>query len=59
MTRALATYHAKSLDSAGEMYFTEDTYDDFYYGKGSTYPDINGAIGILFEQRGQRRVIQP
>ncbi len=50
MTRALASYHAKSMDGAGEMYFTEDTYDDFYYGKGSTYPDINGSIGILFEQ---------
>jgi len=50
MTRALASYHAKSFDSAGEMYFTEDDYDDFFYGKGSTYPDINGSIGILFEQ---------
>lgn len=50
MTRALAAYHAKSLDNAGVMFFTEDTYDDFYYGKGSTYPDINGSIGILFEQ---------
>jgi hypothetical protein len=50
MTRALATYHAKSLDGAGQMYFSEDLYDDFYYGKGSTYPDINGSIGILFEQ---------
>jgi len=50
MTRALASYHAKSLDNAGVMFFTEDTYDDFYYGKGSTYPDINGSIGILFEQ---------
>lgn len=50
MTRALAHFHAKSLDEAGVMFFTEDTYDDFYYGKGSTYPDINGSIGILFEQ---------
>jgi len=50
MTRALVPYHASSFDSAGEMYFIEDTYDDFYYGKGSTYPDINGSIGILFEQ---------
>ncbi len=50
MTRALVPYHAQSFDSAGEMYFTEDTYDDFFYGKGSTYPDINGSIGILFEQ---------
>ncbi len=50
MTRELAKYHARTLDGAGVMYFTEDTYDDFYYGKGSTYPDINGSIGILFEQ---------
>jgi hypothetical protein len=50
MTRALAPYHATSFDNAGEMYFTEDAYDDFYYGKGSTYPDIAGSIGILFEQ---------
>ena len=50
MTRALVPYHAESFDSAGEMYFTEDTYDDFFYGKGSTYPDINGSIGILYEQ---------
>lgn len=50
MTRALARYHASSFDQAGVMYFTEDAYDDFYYGKGSTYPDINGSIGILFEQ---------
>lgn len=50
MTRALAAYHAESFDAAGEMYFSEDDYDDFFYGKGSTYPDINGSIGILFEQ---------
>lgn len=50
MTRALVPYHTDSFDNAGEMYFTEDTYDDFFYGKGSTYPDINGSIGILFEQ---------
>jgi hypothetical protein len=50
MTRALVPYHTASFDDAGEMYFTEDTYDDFFYGKGSTYPDINGSIGILYEQ---------
>ena len=39
------------MDRAGQPYFTEDGYDDFYFGKGSTYPDINGSIGILFEQK--------
>ncbi|NNE06581.1 MAG: hypothetical protein HKN15_12730 [Xanthomonadales bacterium] len=50
MTAALAQYHAAAMDAVGEPYFTEDDYDDFYFGKGSTYPDINGGIGILFEQ---------
>ncbi|MBX9734478.1 MAG: zinc carboxypeptidase, partial [Chitinophagaceae bacterium] len=28
------------------------------YGKGSTYPDINGGVGILFEQASSRGHIQ-
>ncbi len=51
LTRALAVFHSEALDAAGQPHFTEDAFDDFYYGKGSTYPDINGSIGILFEQR--------
>jgi len=54
LTAALAKYHAKFLDSIGSLYFTKEGYDDFYYGKGSTYPDINGSIGILFEQASSR-----
>lgn len=51
LTRALAEYHARAMDEAGQPAFTEEAFDDFYYGKGSTYPDINGSIGILFEQK--------
>lgn len=54
LTEKLATFHAHSLDSIGSLYFTKENYDDFYYGKGSTYPDINGCIGILFEQASSR-----
>lgn len=54
LTNKLAKYHAKALDKIGSLYFTKENYDDFYYGKGSTYPDINGAIGILFEQASSR-----
>jgi len=50
LTAALAGYHAAAMDEAGVLYFTEDGFDDFYVGKGSTYPDINGGVGILFEQ---------
>jgi hypothetical protein len=54
LTKEIATYHAKALDKLGSLYFTEESYDDFYYGKGSTYPDVNGGIGILFEQGSSR-----
>lgn len=54
LTAALGKFHARFLDSIGSLYFTKEAYDDFYYGKGSTYPDINGCIGILFEQASSR-----
>jgi Zinc carboxypeptidase len=54
LTGKLAKFHAHYLDKIGSLYFTKENYDDFYYGKGSTYPDINGAIGILFEQASSR-----
>ncbi|MBK8606825.1 MAG: zinc carboxypeptidase [Chitinophagaceae bacterium] len=58
LTAKLGTFHAKFLDRIGSLYFTKENYDDFYYGKGSTYPDINGAIGILFEQASSRGHLQ-
>lgn len=57
-TRDLGTYHAKALDAIGSRYFTEQEFDDFYYGKGSTYPDLQGGIGILFEQASSRGYAQ-
>ncbi|MFO7616875.1 MAG: M14 family metallopeptidase [Bacteroidales bacterium] len=54
MTQLVGTYHAKALDQIGSLYYTEESFDDFYPGKGSTYPDIHGSIGILFEQAGSR-----
>lgn len=54
LTRAIGEYHAEILDENQRMYFSQENYDDFYYGKGSTYPDVNGSIGILFEQGSSR-----
>jgi len=54
LTTKMGKYHAAFLDRIGSLYFTKENYDDFYYGKGSTYPDVNGAIGILFEQASSR-----
>ena len=54
LTSALGEFHAKALDADKQLYFTEESFDDFYYGKGSTYPDAHGSIGILFEQASSR-----
>jgi hypothetical protein len=58
LTKEIATYHAKALDKIGSQYYSEESFDDFYYGKGSTFPDINGGIGILFEQGSSRGHVQ-
>ena len=58
LTQKIGTFHAVALDKIGSLYYSEEDYDDFYYGKGSTYPDINGSIGILFEQASSRGHLQ-
>lgn len=58
LTGKFASYHAKALDDRGSLYFTMERFDDFYMGKGSTYPDLHGAIGILFEQASSRGHVQ-
>ncbi len=58
LTKQLATYHAKAFDAENKLYFTEEAFDDFYAGKGSTYPDLHGSIGILFEQASSRGHLQ-
>ena len=54
LTSEIASYHAGFLDRIGSSYFSEENFDDYYFGKGSTYPDIHGSIGILFEQSSIR-----
>ena len=54
LTFKIAQYHVQALDSIGSLYYSKENFDDFYYGKGSTYPDVNGGIGILFEQGSSR-----
>lgn len=58
LTAEIGSYHAKALDKIGSLYYSEENYDDYYYGKGSTFPDVNGSIGILFEQGSSRGHIQ-
>jgi hypothetical protein len=54
LTAEIATFHAQALSEKGIQFYSGENFDDFYYGKGSTYPDANGCIGILFEQGSSR-----
>mgnify|MGYP001389058855 CR=1 FL=1 len=57
-TSKFAEFHAEALDKIGSLYYTREGFDDFFIGKGSTYPDVNGCIGILFEQASSRGHMQ-
>ncbi len=47
-------YYAKALDSIGSLYFTREVFDGTYPGYGSSYPDLQGGLGLLFEQASSR-----
>jgi hypothetical protein len=54
LTHKIAAFHQRALDDKGVFYYSEQGFDDFYPGKGSTYPDLHGTVGILFEQASSR-----
>ena len=54
LTQKIARFHADILDQAGEPFYSREIFDDYYIGKGSTYPDLTGGVGILFEQASAR-----
>ena len=53
-----AKYYVKSLDSIGSFYYTKESFDETYPGYGSSYPDLQGGLAILFEQASSRGHLQ-
>ncbi|WP_224489435.1 M14 family zinc carboxypeptidase [Robertkochia flava] len=51
-------YFAASLDSIGSLYFTGEVFDGTYPGYGSSYPDLQGGLALLFEQASSRGHVQ-
>ncbi len=54
LAEAIATEHAATLDVTKRLYYSEEGFDNFYVGKGSTYPQVNGGVGFLFEAAAAR-----
>jgi len=54
LNNMFGTEFAKALDSIGSFYFTKEVFDGTYPGYGSSYPDLQGALALLFEQASSR-----
>ena len=51
-----AKYYVKELDKIGSLYFSKELFvgNFIYPGYGDAYPDIQGGLGLLFEQATSR-----
>ena len=59
LTAAITASSAKALDAIGSPYFSKEGYDDYYVGKGAAYGDVQGSVGILYEQVASRGYLRP
>ncbi len=58
LNNLLAPYFANAMNEIGSLYFTKEVFDNSYPGYGSTYPDIQGGLGLVFEQASSRGHLQ-
>ncbi|MBO7268971.1 MAG: peptidase M14 [Bacteroidales bacterium] len=59
LTYNITKHTASALDQIGSLYFSKEGYDDFYLGKGAAYGDVQGSVGILYEQVASRGFSRP
>ena len=52
----IADANARAFDQFGWGYYTKESFDSFYPGYGTSYPSINGAVGMTYEQASARGV---
>lgn len=48
---------ARYFDQYGAPYFTREVFDLFYPGYGDTWPTLNGAVAMTFEQGSPRGLV--
>lgn len=58
LNNLFAPYYQNALDNIGSFYFTKEAFDGTYPGYGSSYPDLQGALALLFEQASSRGHLQ-
>lgn len=58
LNNLFAPYYSDALDTIGSFYYTKESFDGTYPGYGSSYPDLQGALALLFEQASSRGHLQ-
>lgn len=58
LNNLFAPYFASALDKIGSLYYTKESFDGTYPGYGSSYPDLQGGLALLFEQASSRGHLQ-
>jgi len=58
LNNMFAPYFASALDKIGSFYYTKESFDGTYPGYGSSYPDLQGGLALLFEQASSRGHVQ-
>ena len=53
-----AVHFKETMDNIGSLYFTKEAFDGTYPGYGSSYPDLQGGLALLFEQASSRGHLQ-
>ncbi len=55
LAKAFGRGNASAFDRFGWTYYTAEEFDLFYPGYGDSWPSLNGAIGMTYEQAGHSR----
>lgn len=50
ISKALGEFHTRALDRARQLEYSDDTLTGFVSGKGAVWADLQGAVGLVFEQ---------
>ncbi|MDW3647963.1 MAG: M14 family metallopeptidase [Bacteroidia bacterium] len=58
LNELFATYFSKAMNEIGSLYFSKERFDGTYPGYGSSYPDLQGGLALLFEQASSRGHLQ-
>lgn len=58
LNELFATYFSAAMNEIGSLYYSKESFDGTYPGYGSSYPDLQGGLALLFEQASSRGHLQ-